>query len=307
MISPRLASAALLGAGIAAGTIADVIPVRRPLLRGGYVVLEADLHVHSFLGDGALWPWDLAFEARRKGLDAIAITNHNQVLAARIGRGLSRRIEGPLVLVGEEITAPAYHLIAVGIEETVGWRGTAAQAIEEVHAQGGAAIAAHPTRSYQGAYDAAALRVLDGAEVAHPFAYSAGMQELRDFFSRLELARARPAPIGSSDYHVFSSLGLCRTYVFAREAGERGLVEALRQGQTVAYDLGGMPHGDPELIRLLGTPPAPPADPPSIAVLARLGWICSWLGALGLPLFRGAGNRHSISTPIAKPKRETML
>ena len=129
------------------------------------------------------------------------------------------------------------------------------------------------------------------------------MQELRDFFSRLELARARPAPIGSSDHHVFSGLGLCRTYVFAREAGERGLVEALRQGQTVAYDLGGMPHGDPELIRLLGTPRAPPADPPSIAVLARLGWICSWLGALGLLLFRGAGDRYSISTGYSEHKR----
>jgi predicted metal-dependent phosphoesterase TrpH len=288
VISPRLASAALLGTGIVLGTLTDVLPVRRPVSRGGYVVLEADLHVHAFLGDGALWPWDLAFEARRKGLDAIAITNHNQVLAARIGRGFSRWIEGPLVLIGEEITAPAYHLIAVGIEETVGWRSTVAQAIEQVHAQGGAAIAAHPTRSYHAAYDPAALRALDGAEVAHPLAYAAGTQELRDFFGRLALARTRPAAIGSSDYHVFSSLGLCRTYVFARQAGERGLVEALRQGQTVAYDLGGMPHGDPELIRLLGTPPAPPADAPSIAVLARLGSICAWLGALGLLLFRGA-------------------
>ena len=79
--------------------------------------------------------------------------------------------------------------------------------------------------------------------------------------------------------------------------------QARRQGQTVAYDLGGMPHGDPELIRLLGTPRAPPADPPSIAVLARLGWICSWLGALGLLLFRGAGDRYSISTGYSEHKR----
>src|SRR6266545_2469852 len=37
----------------------------------------------SFFGDGGLAPWDLALEARRRGLHAFAITNHDQVLAAK--------------------------------------------------------------------------------------------------------------------------------------------------------------------------------------------------------------------------------
>jgi len=281
-------SAALLVCGLLLGTAADRLPEPRPVTRGGYVVLQADLHVHAFLGDGTLWPWDVAREARRHGLDAIAITNHNQVFAARLGRWLAPHLGGALVAAGEEISAPGYHLIAVGIERTVGWRLDPAAAIEEVHAQGGAAIAAHPTRTFWPAWDDAALSALDGAEVCHPVTYYQGPGDLRAFFSRFKLARPRGAAIGSSDFHVAGSLGLCRTFVFATERSERGLVEAFRSGRTVAYDAGGMAHGDPTLVALLGTPPDPPADPPAQAFLALAGRICALAGIAGLCLFRSA-------------------
>ena len=286
MISARAVSVALAGAGLVAGTASDVLPDRPPLRRAGYVVLQADLHVHAFLGDGVLWPWDLAFEARRRGLDVIAITNHNQVVAARIGRFFANRMATPLVLIGEEITAPDYHLIALGIDEAVSGDRPLEGAIADIHSQGGAAIAAHPTRAFWPAYRAAALRELDGAEVAHPLAYSRGPEELREFFARLRLVRARAAAVGSSDYHAFASLGVCRTYVFARERSAAAVIEALRQGRTVAFDVEGVAHGDPELIALLGTPSGIPDDPPAIRWLAIAGRISALLGAAGLLLLR---------------------
>lgn len=286
MIPARTVSIALLGAGLVAGTASDVLPGRASLRRGGYVILQADLHVHSFLGDGVLWPWDLAIEARRRGLDVIAITNHNQVVAARMGRFVAKWMATPLVLVGEEITAPDYHLVAVGIEDAVSGDRPATVAIMGVHSQGGAAIAAHPTRRSWPAYEATAMRELDGAEVAHPLAYSRGSQELRDFFAMVQRARGRAAAVGSSDYHAFASLGVCRTYVFARETSEAAVIEALRQGRTVAFDVEGVAHGDPELIALLGTGVEPPRDPPAIRWLAIAGCISALLGATGLLLLR---------------------
>ena len=291
MILARAVAIALVGAGLVAGTASDVLPDRAPPRRGGYVVLEADLHVHSFLGDGVLWPWDLALEARRRGLDAIAITNHNQVVAARIGRWIASRMAMPLVLIGEEITAPNYHLIAVGIDEAVSGHRSPGSAIAEIHAQGGAAIAAHPTRAFWPAYDAAAIRELDGAEVTHPLAYWQGPQVLREFFAMLQRVRGRAAAVGSSDYHVFASLGVCRTYVFARERSEAAVIEALRQGRTVAFDVEGIAHGDPELIALLGTPIAVPGDPPAIHWLARAACVSALAGAVGLLLLRRSA-RH---------------
>src|SRR6185436_2160995 len=90
-----------LFAGIGLGTLIDTIPTREPVTIDGYHVLIGDFHVHAFVGDGGIAPWMLQRQAARVGLDVIAITNHNQTLAGRIGRWAARQASGPLVLVGE--------------------------------------------------------------------------------------------------------------------------------------------------------------------------------------------------------------
>src|SRR5262249_29573331 len=93
-----------LGAGAAIGTWSDRVEPRVPLFIGGYRVVAADFHVHNGVpGAAALAPWDLVFEARRRGLDAFALTPHNEVFSAKVGRWVSRLAGGPTVLVGEEI------------------------------------------------------------------------------------------------------------------------------------------------------------------------------------------------------------
>ena len=75
--------------------------VRAPIDLGGYRVLAADFHIHSSTwSDGALTPWGLVLEAERQGLDAIAVTAHNEVADAKVSRWFSRLIGGPTVLVG---------------------------------------------------------------------------------------------------------------------------------------------------------------------------------------------------------------
>src|SRR5437016_5361146 len=170
---PRLASALLLALAISAGTVADRPRSRPPLTIGGYHVLAVDFHTHSSTwSDGALTPWGLVLEAERHGLDAIAITGHNQVSDGKLGRWFSRRIGGPIVLVGEELITPTYHLIAVGLETKVSFLQPAVGAIDAVHRQGGIAIAAHPTRAFWPGWPDEAMRRLDGAEICHPMTYS---------------------------------------------------------------------------------------------------------------------------------------
>jgi hypothetical protein len=69
-----------LGSGTSAGS-GRVAPRVGP-----YTVLAADFHVHSFPGDGGLLPWDIVTEARRRGLDAIALTSHNNMWSWRLAR-----------------------------------------------------------------------------------------------------------------------------------------------------------------------------------------------------------------------------
>jgi predicted metal-dependent phosphoesterase TrpH len=234
------------------GTLSDVPRQSARLKLGEYDVLAADFHIHSFpLSWGVLSPWDTVVEARREGLDAIAMTPHNHTWVAKVGQWFSRVSGGPIVLVGEEIHSTGYHLLAVKIKKTIPWRQSASSAIDEVHRQGGVAIAAHPVASYS-AYDDGALKKLDGAEVVHPVGLrdEASAAELRQFFGR-----ARLTAIGDTDYHIgpmspqVGVMGLCRTFVFVREPTEDGIVAALREGRTIVYDRD-RTYGDPTLIRL---------------------------------------------------------
>ena len=121
MSGVRILAACGLAAGVALGTLSDTTPAREPITAGGFQVMSGDFHVHAFVGDGGIAPWMLQRHAARMGLDVIAITNHHQTLAGRLGRSAARRSSGPLVLVGEEITGRDYHLIGVGIEQPVSW------------------------------------------------------------------------------------------------------------------------------------------------------------------------------------------
>lgn len=42
----------------------------------GYKTLKCDLHLHTVFSDGTVWPAERVEEAWRKGLDAVAITDH---------------------------------------------------------------------------------------------------------------------------------------------------------------------------------------------------------------------------------------
>jgi hypothetical protein len=292
MITARSVALFLVLAALAAGTLSD-LPRKNPAITlGGYRVLAADFHVHSFpLSWASLGPFDTVLEARRQGLDVIAMTPHNHVWVAKVGHWFSRIANGPTVLVGEEIVAPSYHLLGIGIENTISWRQTAASAIDEVHRQGGVAIAAHPVASYWRGYDADAMGKLDAAEVEHPIVYArAGAYgELQEFYGRAQLTA-----IGDSDYHGLGPMGLCRTFVFARKDSEAAILDALRAGHTVVYDHSGRAFGDPDLIRLAAQDPrfdelrSTPAA--AQGFLVNLSRIAGLLGLLGMVLF-GAGRR----------------
>jgi hypothetical protein len=247
----RFGVGALLLVSVVAGTASDRSRVDPPVILGGYRVIAADFHVHpAILSAAAVTPWDLVFEAQRQALDAIAITPHNSVFPAQIGRWASRLVGGPTVITGEEVRAPGFHIIAVGIERTVSPHQSAVAAIDAIHQQGGVAIAAHPVATYWPSFDAAAMAALDGSEVMHPGALSA--ERVRADFEAF-YRRGGLMAIGSSDYHGLGRLGICRTYVFATDASAPAILDALRAKRTVVYGIDGRVFGDPALIRLADT------------------------------------------------------
>jgi PHP domain len=253
-----LAACGLVLLGAIGGVAFDPRPERPIVHRGGYRVLEADFHMHTTYSDGTLSPLTLVRQAQRRGLDVVAVTEHNTVLAGRLARAWSELTGGPVVIPGEEITTGRYHLIAVGLERTVSPDTSIDEVVAAVHAQGGIAIAAHPVKRFQPALDPVRTQ-LDGMEVMHPIAVSPGPNagwswfEMRRYYDE---TTPRPAAIGSSDYHFASILGLCRTLVFVREpASAATVLEALRARRTVVMALGDELIGDPALVEVLRREP----------------------------------------------------
>lgn len=289
MTRARLLTVAVFLAGVWMGGIDDPRETQPPRTRGGYTVLAADFHVHSF-PDG-LPPWDVAREARRRRLDAVALTSHNSTRAWWLwthAPWIPAGAAGLIVLPGEELTGVGYHMAVVGITNAVDWRQPIEASIAAVHAGNGVAIVAHPLGVFASQLTDAALQAADGVEVAHP-AMEMGEQNRRDFLSvyaRASKTHPSIAAIGSSDFHYVHPIGGCRTYVFAREATPAGVLEALRAGRTVACDLRGNTYGPPALTALVAGDcrSDAAAAPAGESAPQRAGVALAWLSLLALVL-----------------------
>src|SRR5262245_53194950 len=167
---------------------------------------RADLHVHTSEGDG-LDSVDVVLEfADATALDAIAITEHDDLDTGLRAREIAVRRGLRIVVVpGAEITILDGHLIALFIEEPIASFRRVEETIETVHRQGGLCFAPHPmtwlTRSLSARKLTALARVgagLDAIETANcgPAARW-GVQRAR----RLNAERLHLPEVGSSDAH----------------------------------------------------------------------------------------------------------
>ena len=107
----------LAAAGLAAGAAAPR-PARRSLpADAGLTWLAGDLHAHTFHSDGVMSVAELAAHAVERGLDFVAVTDHNTVSHhALLGPASSRY--GVTLLPGQEVTTELGH---AGVLGDTGW------------------------------------------------------------------------------------------------------------------------------------------------------------------------------------------
>ena len=134
----RRALTVLLAIAAVAGTASDARAPRQSRTMGGYHVMSGDfpVHCHPF-GWSMLSPWDTVLEANYQGLDVIAVTPHNLVWPAKAVKPFARWLGHPIVIVGEEITARRYHMLAIGISEAVSNQLTASGSSDAARARMG--------------------------------------------------------------------------------------------------------------------------------------------------------------------------
>lgn len=199
---------------------------------------RADLHLHTMASDGTAGVEEMIRTAMDRGLDVVAITDHERVDAALAGRQIARARGLPIdVVVGEEVTTRGGHLLALWIEEPIRPLQSLRDSIAQVHEQGGVAVPAHPLVPYPLCASAGALRRLladpdprvrpDALEVFNPT--TAG----RPWHRRVvRFAREHGlAGLGNSDAHMPAHVAQGWTTFHGRTADElRAAIESASTG-----------------------------------------------------------------------------
>ncbi len=76
--------------------------------------IKADLHVHTtYSKDSLITPKDLIYYAKKRGLNAVAVTDHNQLEGAyKIAKETDF-----LIIPGMEVSSADGHIVALNVKE----------------------------------------------------------------------------------------------------------------------------------------------------------------------------------------------
>jgi predicted metal-dependent phosphoesterase TrpH len=112
--------------------------------------MKIDFHTHTHYSDDCIFsPETIIKSALKKGLDGIAITDHNTIAGWPSAISAAKKL-GAVLILGEEIKIKKRgitvgEILGYFLTQRVNPRGkTAEQVIEEIKKQGGLAIIAHP-------------------------------------------------------------------------------------------------------------------------------------------------------------------
>ena len=169
-------------------------------------MLRLDLHVHtSHSYDGRSSVDEVVAAAKAKGLDGVAITDHNSVAGHLEAKKYSK--SGFLVIPGIEVASADGHIVGLGISELIPRGLSAKETVERIRGQGGIAIAAHPFalgRRPGVVYKAK----FDAIEVLNSRAFFISNPLARGFAERNKIPM-----VAGSDAHRMEDIGLAYTTV----------------------------------------------------------------------------------------------
>jgi predicted metal-dependent phosphoesterase TrpH len=195
-------------------------------------VLSVELHTHSSLSHDGRDPVELLLEqAQAVGLDALAVTDHDELEASLRAAELAPDY-GLVGIPGMEVTCEAGHVLALGISEAIPPELSFAETLDRIREQGGLAVVPHPFQeSRHGVLDKiskAELAAADAIEV-----YNSRLLTGRSNRQAERFARRRGLPMtAGSDAHIAEMVGQAVTSVDTDEASVAAILDAIREGRT---------------------------------------------------------------------------
>jgi hypothetical protein len=185
--------------------------------------LKIDLHVHTNHSyDSVIKPEEVVFYAKKRGLDGIAITDHDKIECAL----KMTKKTGFLIIPGIEVSSLGGHVLALNIQELIPKGLSVDETVDRIHSLGGIAVACHPTSFFKGSLGEHISSKFDAVEVinasAFPFNYS--VKHSQKIASSLKIAQ-----VAGSDAHYGPEIGYAYTLVNAESKVEE-IVKSISRG-----------------------------------------------------------------------------
>lgn len=185
--------------------------------------VKIDLHVHTHYSyDAIIKPEELIFYVKRRGLDGIAITDHDVIEGAIKMVGTT----DCLVISGIEVTSLDGHIIGLNIEEQIPPKLSVDETVDRIHEAGGMAVACHPSAFFKESLGKHASAKFDAVEVINSSSipFNRSVKRSQKIASMLGVAK-----VAGSDAHYGPEIGCAYTVVNA-ELDTDKIVKAISKG-----------------------------------------------------------------------------
>ena len=195
-------------------------------------MLSAELHCHSALSYDGRDPVELILEqAAAVGLDAVAVTDHDEIDASLTAADLAPDY-GLVGIPGMEVTSAAGHVLGLGVTEAVPPGLPFAETVERIREQGGLAVVPHPfQRSRHGVaahVSKAELADVDAVEVYNSRLLTGLANRWAEAFAE---RNGLPMTAGS-DAHISEMVGQAVTQIDTDDRSVDGILRAIKCGRT---------------------------------------------------------------------------
>jgi predicted metal-dependent phosphoesterase TrpH len=171
--------------------------------------VKADLHVHTIYShDSLITPKDVVFYAKKRGLTAVAITDHDTVEGAlKIAKETDF-----LIIPGIEVSSRNGHIVGLNLQEPIQKGLSSDETVDKIHEAGGLAVACHPFALFKGSLGKHTNAKFDAIETinASAFPFNRSTKKAQEIADRFGIPR-----VAGTDAHYGPAIGYAYTLIDA--------------------------------------------------------------------------------------------
>jgi predicted metal-dependent phosphoesterase TrpH len=185
--------------------------------------VKADLHVHTtYSSDSVITPKELVFYAKKRGLTAVAVTDHNTVEGAwKIAKETDF-----LIIPGTEVSSLHGHIVGLNVNTLIPRGLSADETVDRIHEAGGIAIACHAFALLKGSVGKHVSSKFDAVEAinASAFPFNRATSKANQLAEQLKLPK-----VAGTDAHYGPVIGQAYTLIDS-EPNIEAIIKAIKNG-----------------------------------------------------------------------------